>query len=362
MPHTEFNLSLLGIQNGAEAGLKVPYCATITAFSNNCLCLQRLVMSASQRESVIYLSGLLLLTEGPGCLVTLSLHQSTHLIHLYIHLSHISIYLCIYLSCIDLSMYLPRLTTSSIYLPNIYLIFLSNLSINLTCHTSIYTSIYLCLSHLSINLSYISMYLPRLSNYLIYRSSIYISTSSIYLSLSHISMYLPHLSIYLVYIYIYLPHLSISYISTSSIYLIYIYLIYLPIYLSLSHISIYVSTSSIYLLHLSTYLPSPHPSIILLKKRRLSALCIPHKLSSRCCASNCPSPSSQFFFLSLPFLPPSYLELVLLVFGALVKRPVVSEPPDVIELVEALDVVRHAVPLQHVLALWDGRDGVDLQV
>lgn len=63
-------------------------------------------------------------------------------------------------------------------------------------------------------------------------------------------------------------------------------------------------------------------------------------------------------FLSFP----PYLELVLLVFGALVKGPVVSEPPDVIELVEAFDVVRHAVSLQHILALGDGGYGVDLQV
>lgn len=71
----------------------------------------------------------------------------------------------------------------------------------------------------------------------------------------------------------------------------------------------------------------------MLKKRRLC------EFFTSWCASNCLSPSSQLF------LPPSYLELVLLVFGALVKRPVVSEPPDVIELVEALDVVGHAVPL-----------------
>ncbi len=44
------------------------------------------------------------------------------------------------------------------------------------------------------------------------------------------------------------------------------------------------------------------------------------------------------------------------------KRPVVSEPPDVIELVEAFDVVRHSVSLQHVLTLWDGGYGIDLQV
>ena len=33
-----------------------------------------------------------------------------------------------------------------------------------------------------------------------------------------------------------------------------------------------------------------------------------------------------------------------------------------VELVEALDVVGHAVPLQHVLALRDRGHGVDLQV
>lgn len=58
----------------------------------------------------------------------------------------------------------------------------------------------------------------------------------------------------------------------------------------------------------------------------------------------------------------AYLELVLLVFGALVEGPVISEPPDVVELVEALDVVRDPVSLQHVLALWNGRHGVNLQV
>lgn len=57
-----------------------------------------------------------------------------------------------------------------------------------------------------------------------------------------------------------------------------------------------------------------------------------------------------------------YLELVLLVFGALVEGPVISEPPDVVELVEALDVVGHPVSLQHVLALRNWRHGVNLQV
>lgn len=58
----------------------------------------------------------------------------------------------------------------------------------------------------------------------------------------------------------------------------------------------------------------------------------------------------------------AYLELVLLVFGALVEGPVVSEPPNVIKLVEALDVVGNAVSLQHVLTFWDGSHRVDLQV
>lgn len=57
-----------------------------------------------------------------------------------------------------------------------------------------------------------------------------------------------------------------------------------------------------------------------------------------------------------------YLELVLLVFGALVEGSVVSEPPDVVELVEALDVVGHPVSLQHVLALWNRCHRVNLQV
>lgn len=52
--------------------------------------------------------------------------------------------------------------------------------------------------------------------------------------------------------------------------------------------------------------------------------------------------SSEFLILFF-FLP--YLELILLVFGAFVKGPVISEPPDVIELVETFDVVRHSVSL-----------------
>ncbi len=79
------------------------------------------------------------------------------------------------------------------------------------------------------------------------------------------------------------------------------------------------------------------------------------------CVSGCASSSASVFLENFSRLPP-YLKLILLVFGALVKGPVISEPPDVIELVEAFDVVRHSVSLQHVLALWDGGYGVDLQV
>lgn len=78
------------------------------------------------------------------------------------------------------------------------------------------------------------------------------------------------------------------------------------------------------------------------------------------CVRGCLS-SSAVFLVNLSFFP-AYLELILLVFGALVKGPVVSEPPDVIELVEAFDVVRHSVSLQHILTLWDGGYSIDLQV
>lgn len=72
------------------------------------------------------------------------------------------------------------------------------------------------------------------------------------------------------------------------------------------------------------------------------------------CKCRCLYSSSTVFF--------QYLELILFVFGALVKGPVISEPPDVIELVEAFDVVRHSVSLQHILTLWDGGYSIDLQV
>lgn len=58
----------------------------------------------------------------------------------------------------------------------------------------------------------------------------------------------------------------------------------------------------------------------------------------------------------------AHLELVLLVLGAFVERPVVAELPDVVHFVEAFDVVGDAVSLQHLLALGDGGHGVDLQI
>lgn len=76
----------------------------------------------------------------------------------------------------------------------------------------------------------------------------------------------------------------------------------------------------------------------------------------------CYQSSSPSEFLVISPLSHPYLELILLVFGALVKWPVVSEPPDVIELVEAFDVVRHSVSLEHVLTLRDGGYSIDLQI
>lgn len=79
----------------------------------------------------------------------------------------------------------------------------------------------------------------------------------------------------------------------------------------------------------------------------------------------CDSECVYFFLLDVSrivdFHHP-YLELILLVFGALVKGSVISESPDVIELVEAFDVVRHSISLQHILTLRDGGYSVDLQV
>lgn len=60
--------------------------------------------------------------------------------------------------------------------------------------------------------------------------------------------------------------------------------------------------------------------------------------------------------------PLTHLKLVLFVFGALVKWPVVAKPPDVVDLIEALNVVGDAVTLKDVLAVWDWCDSIDLQI
>lgn len=60
--------------------------------------------------------------------------------------------------------------------------------------------------------------------------------------------------------------------------------------------------------------------------------------------------------------PLTHLKLILFVFGALVKWSVVAKPPDVVDLIEALDVVRDTVTLQDVLAVWDWCDSIDLQI
>lgn len=44
------------------------------------------------------------------------------------------------------------------------------------------------------------------------------------------------------------------------------------------------------------------------------------------------------------------------------ERPVIPEPPDVVDAVEALDAVRDPVHLQDVYVLWDGCHCIDLQV
>lgn len=59
---------------------------------------------------------------------------------------------------------------------------------------------------------------------------------------------------------------------------------------------------------------------------------------------------------------PAHLKLILLVFGALVERTVIAETPDVVDFVEAFDVVRYAVSLEDVLAVWDWSHCVDLEV
>lgn len=58
----------------------------------------------------------------------------------------------------------------------------------------------------------------------------------------------------------------------------------------------------------------------------------------------------------------AHLKFVFFVLGALVKWPVVAKPPDVVDLIEALDVIRDAVTLQDILAVWDWCDSIDLQI
>lgn len=58
----------------------------------------------------------------------------------------------------------------------------------------------------------------------------------------------------------------------------------------------------------------------------------------------------------------SHLELVVSVFGSFVKRSIVAEASDVVHSVEALNAVRNPVHLKDADALWNGCDGVDLQV
>lgn len=56
------------------------------------------------------------------------------------------------------------------------------------------------------------------------------------------------------------------------------------------------------------------------------------------------------------------LELVLLVLGSFVERPIIAKLPDMVDLVEALDVVGHPVPLQDILTFRDWTHSIDLQI
>lgn len=57
-----------------------------------------------------------------------------------------------------------------------------------------------------------------------------------------------------------------------------------------------------------------------------------------------------------------YPELVVSVFGPLVERPVVVETADVVDAVEALDPLWHALQLGHIRDVRHGGHRVDLQV
>lgn len=60
--------------------------------------------------------------------------------------------------------------------------------------------------------------------------------------------------------------------------------------------------------------------------------------------------------------PLTHLKLILFVFGALVKRPVIAKPPNMVDFVEALDVVGHSVSLQDVLVFRDRTNSINLQI
>lgn len=57
-----------------------------------------------------------------------------------------------------------------------------------------------------------------------------------------------------------------------------------------------------------------------------------------------------------------YLELVVLVLGALVEGSVVAELANVVDAVKALDAIGDAVHLQHVYVVRDGSHCIDLQI
>lgn len=57
-----------------------------------------------------------------------------------------------------------------------------------------------------------------------------------------------------------------------------------------------------------------------------------------------------------------YPELVVSVFGPLVERPVVVETADVVDAVEALYPLRHALQLGHIRDVGHRSHCVDLQV
>lgn len=57
-----------------------------------------------------------------------------------------------------------------------------------------------------------------------------------------------------------------------------------------------------------------------------------------------------------------HLELVVSVSGSFVEWSVVTEPSNVINTVEALDTIGHAVHLQHADTIWYRCHSVDLEI